>query len=335
MQNTNDDNVVIYEGRYKDQACIVLENEALAVRVLPRAGGKIQSVFVKDQAKELLYQSPGDIYKTPAYSRNYEDCEFSGFDEMFPTIDKCFYPSDPWRGIEVPDHGEVWTLPWDFRVRESWVFLSVHGVRFPYRFEKKVALVGDRGVRCSYRLINDSSFDLHYIWAAHPLFNCIEGMRIILPQSVDRIINTAPGARMGGFGQVYEWPKPQGGNSLKLDLDRVGSPALRRYAKFYALGKVAEGWCALRDEMSGETIGLSYPPLQVPYLGLWINEGGLAGQYNIALEPCTGALDNLATSVNWGQAALLAAKSEQEWFLNLSFAKTDVVHSVEQDGRIV
>ena len=65
----------------------------------------------------------------------------SGFDEVFPSIESCYYPVEPWEGVKVPDHGEVWSLPWRYEVHEDSVDLSVHGVRFPYRLQKKIHFV--------------------------------------------------------------------------------------------------------------------------------------------------------------------------------------------------
>jgi len=309
----------IYESYYKDRKCLVLENETLCIRILPDCGGKIQSIYNKSKMKEYLYQSPYKQFKPPVYDSSYVDADFSGFDEMFPTISECYYPKGPWRGTRIPDHGEIWSVPWEYKLEQEAIFMAVYGVRFPYRFEKRIQFIQENTIQLSYKVINLSSFDFDFIWAAHPLFNCNENMVIVAPDSMHQIINTAPGEILGSFGTVHEWPVTHMPDGKEYDISLIRSESSKSCKKFYALGKVKEGWCALHDKKNGDVIGLSYPISQVPYLGFWINEGGCCGQYNVALEPCTGALDRLDTAVQWNQAAVLEAGSEYEWYLNMTF----------------
>src|SRR3990172_4906176 len=96
-------------GSYKDVRAVVLEDEALKAVLLPDFGSKIASIIHQPDGCELLWQNPDPAYKKTSYGAFYADGEFSGFDEMFPTISRCFYESPPWSGSEVPDHGELWT----------------------------------------------------------------------------------------------------------------------------------------------------------------------------------------------------------------------------------
>ena len=95
-----------------------------------------------------------------------------------------FLSSGPWKGIKIPDHGEVWSIPWDYRIENNSVLLNVYGVRFPYRLERKIEFIKESSIRISYKAINLSNFDFKFIWAAHPLFNCNENTKIIIPKSV-------------------------------------------------------------------------------------------------------------------------------------------------------
>lgn len=327
-------NTTVYESKYKDQKCIVLDNKKLVVKILPSSGGKIQSIFDIKKNKEYLYQSPWENYKKSEYDTLFEAGEFSGFDEMFPTISECYYPSDPWRGIKVPDHGEVWSIPWDYRIENNCIITSVYGVRFPYQLERKVEFIKDNSIRISYKATNLSNFDFEFLWAAHPLFNISENTRILLPQSVQQIINTVPNKRLGDFGAIHSWPITHTPDGQEYDMSKVSLESSKLYEKYYVLGKIKEGWCALHDSKNGDVIGLSYPVAKVPYLGLWINEGGYASQYNAALEPCTGALDRIDTAKQWNQIGIIKAKEEVHWFLNLVFGNTDFVSYIDEEGSI-
>ena len=93
-------------------------------------------------------------------------------------------------------------------------------------------------------------------------------------------------------------------------------------------------WCALRDLVTGDTVGLSYPVNKLPYLGIWVNEGGYKDQYNIAPEPGTGALDRLDIAKQWNRVSVLKAKSEYSWYLNITLDTVSKVSFIDQDGHI-
>lgn len=327
--------VRVYESQYKDQNCIVLENERLLVKVLPQMGGKLQSIFDKQKNKEYLYQSPWDKYRKSEYDTLFENGEFSGFDEMFPTISECFYPTWPWRGVKAPDHGEVWSIKWDYAVERNSLLLAVCGVRFPYRLQKRVEFTRENSIRITYKAENLSDFDFDFIWAAHPLFNCNENTVIVLPKSVERIINTFGGReRLGEFGALHPWPKTTTISGKEYDMSKICAQSSGTCEKYYVLGRMQEGWCALHDTKTGDVVALSYPVDKVPYLGMWVNEGGYWGQYNVAPEPCTGALDRVDTAKQWDQVGTIKAKSEYDWFLNITFDSAAEINFVDEYGVI-
>jgi hypothetical protein len=99
-------------------------------------------------------------------------------------------------------------------------------------------------------------------------------------------------------------------------------------------GNMTEGWCALRDSVTGDTIGLSYPVDKLPYFGIWVNEGGYKNQYNVAPEPSTGALDRLDIAKQWNKVCVLKAKSEYTWYLNLTFDTVQQINQIDADGYI-
>ena len=109
----------VAQGSYKDQQAVVLETGEARAVLLPRWGAKLASFVHKGLGAEVLWQAAGDRYIPTKYGDIFETGEFSGFDEMFPTIARCFYESAPWAGVEVPDHGEVWTLPWEYALGPS------------------------------------------------------------------------------------------------------------------------------------------------------------------------------------------------------------------------
>ena len=125
---------------YKNERAIIFENDNLKATLLPDWGSKLVSIVYRPQERELLWQNRGKRYKKTAYGDGYDKGELSGFDEMFPTISRCVYESFPWTGTEMPDHGEVWSIPWESEITKNSAHLRVYGIRFPYKLEKRVRL---------------------------------------------------------------------------------------------------------------------------------------------------------------------------------------------------
>lgn len=326
-------NVNIYEALYKNINCIVMETDRLVVKVIPESGSKIQSIYDKLLKREYLYQSPNKEFIKSTYASNFGDGDLSGFDEVFPSIEQCFYPSGPWKGTNIPDHGEVWALPWEYKIDGATVTLNVSGVRFPYRLEKRIEFLSENIIRISYNALNPSNFDFYFTWAPHTLFNCEQDTVITLPDSVKKIISTCSVEnKLGKFGNCHSWPTTVIGEEA-YDISKVYPKYPGKCEKYYAMGQVREGWCALRGITSGVTIGLSYPVDKVPYLGVW--EGIINGRYVAALEPCTGDLDYLDTAVQWSRACSIKARSEYEWYLNFSVQNIKSIKEINSDGIII
>src|SRR5581483_1530299 len=89
-----------------------LESEALRVVIVPELGAKIVSLFDKLAAYEWLV-APMRPPRAVEYGAIFVEQDMSGWDEMMPTIDACAYPvPGAYANRYLPDHGEVWSLPW-------------------------------------------------------------------------------------------------------------------------------------------------------------------------------------------------------------------------------
>ena len=88
----------------------------------------------------------------------------------------------------------------------------------------------------------------------------------------------------------------------------------------------------LHDPASTLTIGMAWPREKVPYLGMWLNEGGYAGQFNIAPEPATGAMDRIDFAKMWGMGSTLAPGESREWHLVVALAAGSKPRGMRPDG---
>ncbi len=62
--------------------------------------------------------------------------------------------------------------------------------------------------------------------------------------------------------------------------------------KYYFKDKVREGKCGYYNPKTRKTLYLKYDGDKIPYLGIWINDGGFKGMYNAAIEPATIPYDS-------------------------------------------
>ncbi|MFA9462692.1 MAG: hypothetical protein ACERKN_00210 [Velocimicrobium sp.] len=307
--------IKIKESQYKNMKSVVMENSRLKITIIPESGSKIQSIYDKCLKKEYLIQNPAKTFIKSDYGSYFGDGDVSGFDEIFPSIESCYYPSWPWKGNVVPDHGEVWALPWEYEMENDTIKMSVHGVRFPYIMEKGIVFDQENSLKISYKVRNCSDFDFYFSWAPHILFDCEKDTTIVLPKSVSQIISTCSVEnKLGGFGSIHSWPTTKIKGDI-YDISKIYPKYAGKCEKYYAMGQVKEGCCSL--DSNKNTITLSYPVEQVPYLGVW--EGILNNNYVVALEPCTGDLDFLDTAFQWKRVSILHGNSEYKWHLILTF----------------
>lgn len=326
----------ICPSRYKDQPAVTLESDTIAAQFLPGTGAKMSSLVYKPANLELLLQRPGENYRLAPYDGDYvAQGECSGFDEMFPSIDRCFYEGFPWRGTPIPDHGEVWSIPWVWSIAGPGpvpgqnqaapaLHFAVHGVRFPYRLEKWVWFVDASTLHTDYRLANLSVFDLDFMWAAHMMLNLEEDARLTLPDSVGKIVTALSfDGSLGSYGDEFDWPIATLPDGRRRDLRRLQPKSAGDVAKYFVKGKLAEGWCRLSYPRSGCELRLSWPAERVPYLAVLPDEGGWQDLYSIFLEPATASFDRLDVACERGECSQIQAGMAYEWHLEIQACATE------------
>ncbi len=273
----------IKNTNYKDIQGISLENEQLRAIFLPNHGAKLASLFHKETLSEFLVQNQSDAYATLEYGGDYVSSECSGFDDMFPTIDSCVYDEAPWSGTVMPDHGEVCSLDWHSEIEGDAVHMWVYGVRFPYRMDKWAELKGNR-LEVRYLIQNLSGFDFNCIYAAHVMINSQLGGKLGVSYPANSPI-TCMFSQDSSFMKpqnLYTWP-----HISQDKADCCETTADANTYKFYFNDKDTGGRCSYRYP-NGLCIEMIH---DLPYLGIWVNNGAFKGYQNVAFEPCTGMYD--------------------------------------------
>ncbi|MBX3062996.1 MAG: DUF5107 domain-containing protein [Anaerolineae bacterium] len=327
--------VVSRSGIFRNWNALYLENAHVCVVVIPQLGGKIVSIQSRASGREFLWQDETRPYRSQRYGDEFGNYDISGFDECFPSIGACNYPDYPWADVAIPDHGELWCIPWQSELTDSTIYVHAYGIHFPYHFEKWITLGSDAAsFEISYRISNLSPFEFKYLWSAHPLFAAQEGMRIVLPSDPEVRFAFALGNRISGeFLQKYRWsmlPEPSGG---LVDYSLIGSVALDANDKVYA-NAPAEGWCALHEPQSGDFLAILFSPEKTPFVGICIDHGGWPFEgipgYWVALEPCTGCPDRLDQAIAGDEHKTLAGYGSAEWSLRVHLGQADSAETISQ-----
>jgi galactose mutarotase-like enzyme len=290
-----------------------IENDVYSASILPNRGAKISSIKYKPLHMELLLQPEqeevSDVVTDPSV---FSVMDSFGFDDMVPTIDSCRCTDENFHEVILPDHGEVWALPWDcVKTNPANIQCRVQGKALPYTLSRNVS-VSDDGLTLSYHLVNQSTHELPLLWAAHALFKTYEGMRLMVPSGMDSILTAIDSPLYGKTETTHPFPIAQG-----KDISTI-NPASGLYGKYYFLQPTLDGWCALDIPKPQARILVSFFSEIPLYLGVWMNEGGWGRQNTIGIEPATAAMDSPFRAKKLSMGEFLPPLGETTWRITIS-----------------
>jgi galactose mutarotase-like enzyme len=290
----------------------ILENEHLRVVIVPTLGAKIVSLVDKATNHEWL-APPTNPVRARAYGDTFTDHDLAGWDEMFPTIVACPSPREP--SAMLPDHGEVWALPWDVNfVNERYLDTQVTGRAMPYELMRVAQLSDEGSLVLAYKLRNTGHASLFGLWAAHPLFNANQHTRIELPAQVTHVVNVVEHPVWGAPDRVLDYPVMSG---IAQRLDRVGDAARKDYRKFYVPPEQPVASVALVQEDIGRSLRISWRGAVPRYLGVWVDEGTYSRGTTVALEPASGYYDSLKLAIKNQRSTVVLPGEVKTWWLQV------------------
>lgn len=303
-----------------DLLSLEIETERTKLVILPELGAKVISLLDKAGGREHLWRHPGRPFRRPHYGASFEQYDLSGWDECFPTIGEVVYSQAPWQGITVPDHGELWSLPWQWDFADNSLRMWVNSVRFAYRFERTFHFSESGAIAIAYAVHNPTEFPLHALWSMHPFMNVTASSRVILPPEVRVRVELSLDERVGAFLSEHPWPLTQNRRGQSVDLSRVEPIDAPVIEKLFTTPLV-DGYAALIDESDGAFLAFTFDPQQVPFVGVchirngWADVG--APSNSTILEPCSGWPDRLDLAMTRGAAMVIPPRDERRWQVNL------------------
>ena len=301
------------------QPALALETSAVRLVTVPGMGAKIVSLFDKARGREWLLPPIGRPFRPAVYAASFVEQDMSGWDEMFPTIEACAYPlAGPYAAALLPDHGEVWALPWSLEAGvPGTLSLSVEGRALPYRLTRTIRALETHTLRLQFEVVNTGAEDFIGLWTAHPQFVVDAGTRIVLPPQVGAVINVQPTAEWTDLGALVPWPRATAADGQTVALDRVRPASTQAHRKFYLPPESPVSWAALRQGAGGAWLRLAWDASAVPYLGIWVDEGDFNAAPTAALEPSTGYYDSLALAAQNGRVVTFAPGQPVRWYLDV------------------
>lgn len=300
---------------HKNFECLSIENDVIKIGVLPQIGGKMIELRDKRTQQQFLLEPQNDsgAYEVSTFAKDFSSYDISGFDECFPTVEA----SDPF-----PDHGEVWSRPWNYVVHDQSIEMSIQGVNADYEL-KKVLWVENNFIHIQYRISNNMDVPFQFLWSAHPLLHIKSGARIILPKSVHRVfLNWTSDPNIGSYGDFLRWPLKYTHGEKTIDFSIVAEQTANVAVKCFT-DAVEEGFAGLYYPETNRTLLFEFAPADVPYVGLWLCYGGWPvesskKQFTLAIEPSNGRPDKLQNAIQRNECQILAPHKTKIWQLTIS-----------------
>ncbi len=295
--------------------CIALSNDSMTVKFLPELGGKI--ISIKDAAGTEYLDRGSKPYKPRLPEMTYNDTEFDGIDEVFPTMSECKMPAGEFKGMKLHPHGDLYRKKWNYSLQNGILTMETSGFDLPYTF-KRTAKLDKTFLVLDYCVINNSTQPLPYIYTFHPILAASTGSKLELPAEMNVKVSYSMKGWMGKSGENRKLGdiKNEDGTTF---IEKMFTSSSGRYWKFFT-GKLSKGEVVLAHANSSKLV-MTWPADKFPYLAVWTSEGNVGGQNHIAPEPSTSQEESLEKAYAAGEARSIPANGKEEWQIKIAIVK--------------
>lgn len=306
---------------------VQINTGVMELSIIPELGGKVNSLRDTRTGREWLWRHPRFIYKQVPHGSSYTaQSDTGGWDECFPSVAQCEYPSSPWQGAAIQDHGELWSQVAEFEINEQTDKVTLltrwQGIVLPYTFTRGITLKENSSTfHVDYEVENKSDLPINYVWCIHPLLAIEPGMELLLPPSAHFNVGGAIPQDLVALDKKLKYPFAASG----LDFPTLPETSAGRAIKIWSDPlPVDEGWASLRAR-DGE-LQMRWDVALLPQVAAWMNFGAWAADggtpyYNLGLEPCIGGQDSLNDAVNLFKLfATIQPHGSKNWWLEIELA---------------
>ena len=290
--------------KFNDLQTIILENEYLKLIILPEAGGKIFSIYDKNKQVELLWQNSQVIPQKLGGSACFDDQWAGGWDIIFPNDLAVVF-----KGITLPDHGELWNMEWDFSV-SKWTeeeiivrletFAPINRVYVKQEFVLKESA---KDFTINYTIRNTGNEEVEYFYRLHPALMVEAGSVLYIPGGIvycDKEFNSPACCH-----NSYQWPLMPVTDDELRDMSKIPSPHVQETVFQYI--HIREGWFAMYHPVRQTGIKMEFDKKFFPYITYFASFGGWREHYVAVVEPSTGYPADLEQASKDGRTNKLEA----------------------------
>jgi hypothetical protein len=222
----------------------------------------------------------------------YDPNFYGGIDELLPNdipeiVD----------GVPCPDHGELWTLPlewrWDARRLELRGTLPLFGLEYARAMTLRI---DSPCLDVTYRITNTIDQPRHFLWKLHAALSIEPGDVIECPARHGQVVDPA----WSRFRTLtpFAWPRLEGQPANVV-------PPPDGSVDFFYLFDLASGRVAWHRPRNGLQFTYQFDLKVFPYTWLFASYGGFDGHYTAILEPCTAMPISVREAAAKKQCSLL------------------------------
>lgn len=313
---------------------ISLDNRWLHIAVLAGKGTDIVEFLYKPLDIDAMFHGWNGI-KNPAVNHGtnptpdgpFFDSYNGGWQELFPSIGV----SSPYMGIQLPYHGEVHSLNWEWAIEkdteeEITVKFWVRTPRSPYLLEKWMTLKADEpALFIRERATNIGQVPLQFLWGHHPALGrpfLDDSCTIELPEGKIRL-HPYPGTELDATAE-YFWPMGKLTNGEAIDLRRILGPEKKCCMEF-GVTELPRGHVEICNHNYKLAFGMDWDAEKLPCLWFWEPDCGcpeyptFGRDYCLGVEPWTHLPGNLAEIAKQNAGVHIAPGESKELELKAYF----------------
>lgn len=318
-----------HDGPDSQLEIIRLRNSAVELSIAPAAGGKIVELIDRRSGRNWLWRNPHIAINRVQREANYElESDSGGWDEVLLSVKPGRVQIADEQFASIPDHGDLVSSVWQVvnlqvaAERDVVCEMAASGVAASYRFRRRIRLPrNEAAIDFNYKLCNESDVSLPWYWCAHPLLAIEPDARIEIGGRNSLRVEDAATRALCEPNTKQRWPNLLLKNG-RLDLSQsfASHGAQHSLASKVFVETAGAGPVSLVQGTS--RLSFLFDPAELPWLGLWINNGAWSGcgseaYVNLGIEPATTPYDCVNEAIENNAITWLQPGEEREWSLRV------------------
>ena len=312
-----------------------LQNDRVDLAIVPQAGGKILDLIDRRSGRNWLWKNPHIPIAVAERGHDFgKQQDSGGWDEVLLSVKPGRIRTMSEHIAAIPDHGALLASDWSIEKllvdtnNDLICDMVTTGTAAAFRFERRIRIPDKCAVvELSYCLRNDGDEALPSYWCAHPLLAVGSDSVIDIAGNMPFLIEDAKTRAYSCEETEQRWPHLLSRDGQSLDLSRSFSSdaAGRSFASKIFVQSPKDGTASvlLKD---GSRLTFRFDPAELPWLGLWINNGAWSGcgsepYINLGIEPATSPYDCVNEAIDNSAVPWLQPGDERRWSLSVELQK--------------